>query len=146
MQGLDYKRVYPHDKEYRDVFELREAVLRKPIGLSLYDEDLSSEVNDYILVALLDDNIIACLILTPIANDTVQLRQMAVSELLQGKSIGKKLVEYAEQFAWQQGYTSIMLHARIVAKGFYEKLGYKQQGDVFTEVGIPHVEMQKDKA
>jgi predicted GNAT family N-acyltransferase len=36
------------------------------------------------------------------------------------------------------------LHARIVAVGFYEKMGYVRQGELFTEVGIPHVLMQKD--
>ncbi|HEY9176723.1 MAG TPA: GNAT family N-acetyltransferase [Flavipsychrobacter sp.] len=142
---LSFKTITPADREYTDVFNLREEILRKPLGLSLHNEDLGNEVNDYILVAEADDTIVACLILTPHHEQMVQLRQMAVAENMQGKNIGRQLVEYAEQFAWGKGYIQVMLHARMVAKGFYEKLGYRQQGGIFTEVNIPHVEMVKDK-
>ncbi len=145
MGNLGFKSITPHDKEYAPVFELREEILRKPIGLSLHDEDLGDEVNDHILIAEDDTGVIACLILTPLPEQTVQLRQMAVAANQQGKNIGRQLVNYAEQFAWNNGYKRIMLHARIVAKGFYEKLNYKQTGDEFTEVGIPHIEMEKLK-
>jgi len=142
---LQFKAITPRDKEYADVFALREEILRRPLGLSLHDEDLGNEVNEYILVAEEEDIIVACLILTPRNKQMVQLRQMAVAEHMQGKNIGRQLVSYAEQFAWGKGYTQIMLHARMVAKGFYEKLGYIQQGGIFTEVNIPHVEMVKNK-
>lgn len=143
---LHFKTITPHDKEYTDVFALREEILRKPLGLSLHDEDLSNEINEHILVAEEDDKIVACLILTPHNVQMVQLRQMAVAENMQGKNIGRQLVSYAEQFARGKGYQQIMLHARMVAKGFYEKMAYRQQGGVFTEVKIPHVEMVKDIA
>lgn len=143
---LRFKTITPHDKEYADVFALREEILRKPLGLSLHDEDLSNEVNEYILVAEENDKIVACLILTPHNAQMVQLRQMAVAENMQGKNTGRQLVGFAEQFARENGYQQIMLHARMVAKGFYEKLAYTQQGDIFTEVNIPHVEMVKDIA
>ncbi|MCB0695789.1 MAG: GNAT family N-acetyltransferase [Chitinophagaceae bacterium] len=143
MAHLNFKKITPADKEYADVFELREEILRKPIGLSLHDEDLSDEVNDHILIAEDNDEIIACLILSPRPGNTVQLRQMAVAVKHQGRSIGKQLVNYAEQFAREHGYERIMLHARMVAKGFYERLGYLQTGDEFTEVGIPHIQMEK---
>lgn len=146
MDILQFKKITPADKEYAVVFELRENILRKPIGLSLHDEDLSNEINDHILIAEVGKEIIACLILSPKPGNTVQLRQMAVAEAWQGKNIGKQLVAYAEQFAWDNGYYRIILHARIVAQGFYEKLGYHPVGEIFTEVGIPHIEMEKRKA
>ena len=146
MTMLRFRTITPHDKEYTDVFALREEILRRPLGLSLHDEDLSNEVNEYILVAAENDIIVACLILTPRSEQMVQLRQMAVAGNMQGKNIGRQLVTYAEQFAREKGYQQIMLHARMVAKGFYEKLRYRQQGGIFTEVNIPHVEMVKDIA
>ncbi len=142
---ISFRAITPHDKEYEAVFALREEILRKPLGLSLHDEDLGNEVNEYILVAEDNNVIVACLILTPHNEEMVQLRQMAVAEHKQGKNIGRQLVGYAEQFAWGKGYQQIILHARMVAKGFYEKLGYTQQGGIFTEVNIPHVEMVKNK-
>lgn len=145
MAALTFTTITPQDAAYAAVFELREEILRKPIGLSLHNEDLSDEVNDHILVATDGDEIVACLILSPLPDKTVQLRQMAVAASRQGKSIGKQLVTYAEQFAWDNGYQRIMLHARIVAKGFYEKMNYLQVGGEFTEVGIPHIEMEKHR-
>ena len=143
MEQIVFATVTPADAAYKAVFDLREEVLRKPIGLSLHNEDLSDEVNDYILTATIDNNLAGCLILTPKGNGTLQLRQMAVSPDMQGKNIGKQLVVFAEQFAREQGYTHIMLHARTVAQGFYDKLGYRQSSEIFTEVGIPHIEMEK---
>lgn len=145
MESIIFKTITPQDEGYKAVFNLREAVLRKPIGLSLHNEDLSNEVNDHILIATINDTIAACLILSPKGNNRVQLRQMAVSPEWQGKNIGKQLVQYAEQFAWQHGYNNIVLHARITAQGFYHKLDYAAVGNVFTEVGIPHIEMEKHK-
>lgn len=143
MDQLVFKKITPQDAEYADVFELREAILRKPIGLSLHDEDLSNEVNDHILTANNQQELAGCLILTPKGNGIVQLRQMAVAASQQGNNIGRQLVQYAEQFARDNGYTHLMLHARITAQGFYDKLGYTARGEVFTEVGIPHIEMEK---
>lgn len=145
MSSIVFKTITPQDEDYKAVFNLREAVLREPIGLSLHKEDLSNEVNDHILTATINNTIAACLILSPKSNNSVQLRQMAVAPEWQGNNIGKQLVQYAEQFAWQRGYNNIVLHARISAQGFYHKLGYTVVGDVFTEVGIPHIEMEKHK-
>lgn len=144
MEQLSFKCITLTDEEYKAVFDLRERLLRKPINLSLHDEDLSSEVNDYILIAKYQNELAACLILTPVADDTLQLRQMAVDEHWQGKNIGKQLVVFAEQYAKEKGCTKIVLHARIEAKPFYDKLGYTALGDVFTEVGIPHIKMIKN--
>ncbi len=35
------------------------------------------------------------------------------------------------------------MHARLYARGFYERLGYRAASDIFTEVTIPHIEMEK---
>jgi GNAT superfamily N-acetyltransferase len=69
---------------------------------------------------------------------------MAVYEEWQGQGIGKILVDAAEAYAKEKGYVSIILHARKVAEGFYKKLGYYTTSSEFTEVGIPHVVMEKD--
>jgi hypothetical protein len=35
----------------------------------------------------------------------------------------------------------VCLHAQISAQGFYERLGFTPRGEVYAEVGIPHIEM-----
>jgi ribosomal protein S18 acetylase RimI-like enzyme len=69
---------------------------------------------------------------------------MAVVSGLQGKGLGKVLMQFAENIARDRGYKKIMMHARKTAVGFYEKLGYKKLGHEFEEVTIPHYVMEKD--
>ena len=69
---------------------------------------------------------------------------MAVSPVLQGKGIGRVLMVFAENIARDRGYRRLTMHARKTAIGFYEKLGYKTQGEEFQEVTIPHFEMDKE--
>jgi predicted GNAT family N-acyltransferase len=53
------------------------------------------------------------------------------------------LVHKAEEVAGAAGYDTIALHARQPAVPFYEKGGYRIEGDVFTEVDIPQLFMYK---
>lgn len=134
-----------HDANYEEIYNLREEVLRKPIGLSLKDEDLSGDVRDVIFVAEKDNKIIGCVMMHPSDNtQMLKLRQMAVYDNWQGKGIGKLLVTKAEEYCRQHQVKRIVLHARVTAEPFYEKLGYIKTSGVFTEVGIPHVEMEKE--
>ena len=129
--------------EYAQVWQLREEVLRQPLGMSLKDEDLSMDAEDLIFIAISGDKVVGCLMLHELSPTLVKLRQMAVYDNWQGKNIGRMLVEAAEKYSFGHGYKKITLHARIVARGFYEKLGYVAHGGTFSEVGIEHVVMEK---
>ncbi len=76
--------------------------------------------------------------------DIVRLRQMAVLNDLQGKGIGRALMNFAENLARDRGYKIVRMHARNNAVGFYEKMGYKVKGDQFIEITIPHYVMEKE--
>ena len=41
------------------------------------------------------------------------------------------------------GVSPFLLHARENATGFYEKCGYEVVGGILTEVGGPHLRMDK---
>jgi predicted GNAT family N-acyltransferase len=140
---MDIVVVDPHSALYQQVFHLREEVLRKPLGMSLHNEDLSRDYTDTILAGLVDGRVVACLMLHPKSENTVQLRQMAVYAHLQGQGLGRQLVQAAEVLAADRGYTKMILHARQVALGFYQSMGYIIVGDEFAEVGIPHYAMEK---
>ncbi len=143
MNGITISYINSLSPKYQQVWELRDEVLRKPLGMSLKNEDLSNDHLDIIFIAEQNDRVVACLMLHRIATDVFKLRQMAVANELQGKGIGKMLVAAAEVFAAQNRYNKIVLHARKVAMGFYHALGYAQVGHEFSEVGIPHYAMEK---
>lgn len=130
---------------YSQVYDLREEILRKPLGLSLANEDLSGEKDEIILAAFSGNEVVGCLIIHKKDKETVKLRQMAVAAGQQGTGLGRLLMDAAENWVRQNGYSRIELHARKVAAGFYEKLGYQYKGDEFMEVLIPHFLMTKER-
>lgn len=131
-------------EEYRQMIDLRNQILRKPLGLSFTEEELAKEKNDILLGCFEDDKLEACCVLTQTDPKTVRLRQMAVSAGLQGKGIGRVLMTFAENIARDYGYRRLTMHARKTAVGFYEKSGYRICSDEFEEVTIPHYEMEKE--
>ena len=131
-------------KEYNQMVDLRRQILRKPLGLDFTPEDLESE-KDHLHIAIYeDDQMLGCCMLVQLDPTTVQLRQMAVKAGLQGKGIGRVLMQFAENLARDRGNKKLIMHARKAAIGFYEKLGYKITGEEFTEVTIPHYIMEKE--
>ena len=138
-------RIIEHGtKEYQQMIDLRDHVLRKPLGLSFSREDLEKEKEDILIGCFDDDKLEACCLLTKVDPKTVRLRQMAVLSGLQGKGVGRILMQFAENIARDRGYRKLLMHARKTALGFYEKLGYRVNGDEFVEVTIPHFVMEKD--
>ena len=130
-------------EEYRQMVKLRDDILRKPLGLGFTPEELESEKDNMLIAAFEDEDILGCCMLVEEKSDTVRLRQMVVLNDLQGKGIGRALMNFAENIARDRGYKIISMHARINAVGFYEKMGYKIASDQFTEVTIPHYVMEK---
>lgn len=129
--------------EYDQQVQLRYDVLRAPLGLHFTPEYLRKDENDLLFGCFLDGQLVGCSQLTPLADGVYQLRQMAVAPNMQGQNIGKELVVFLEEYIKKGGAKKITLHARQVAQGFYERLGYHVVGDEFLEVGIPHYTMEK---
>ncbi|MFN9109332.1 MAG: GNAT family N-acetyltransferase [Bacteroidota bacterium] len=137
------KEIMYESPEYDQMIQLRLDILRKPIGLSFTIDELKNEKNDILLGAFEEDHILACCVLTPENENSIQLRQMAVQNNIQGKGVGATLLRFAENVARDRGYSYMMMHARDSAVRFYEKHGYQVDGESFFEVTIPHYKMVK---
>jgi len=122
---------------------LRNEILRKPLGLSFDKEELDKEKDDILMGAFEDDKLLGCCLLTRMDAFTIRLRQMAVPNNMQGKGVGRALMIFAENIARDLGYRKLCMHARQTAVGFYQKLGYSVSGEPFEEVTIPHYIMEK---
>jgi predicted GNAT family N-acyltransferase len=131
-------------EEYRQMLKLRDEILRKPLGLNFSQEELEKEKLNMHMAAFEDDHMLGCCMLVQEGPETVRLRQMAVVNDVQGKGIGRALMQFAENLARDRGYKRITMHARKNAVGFYEKMGYKKVGDEFMEITIPHIVMEKE--
>ncbi len=129
--------------DYEKMLRLRNDLLRKPLGLSFDPKELEKEKDDVLIGAFEDEKMLGCCLLTRVGPKALRLRQMAVSNNLQGKGIGRALMVFAENIARDMGYEILMMHARVTAVGFYEKLGYVKKDGQFIEITIPHVIMEK---
>jgi predicted GNAT family N-acyltransferase len=140
---MPIKQIDHSTKEYRQMVELRNEILRKPLGLSLKKDELDKEKDDILIGAFEEDKMLGCCLLTKVDDNNVRLRQMAVQNNLQGKGIGASLLNFAENVARDAGYKKMVMHARKTALHFYEKLGYKICSEEFEEITIPHYLMEK---
>ncbi|MEO5795267.1 MAG: GNAT family N-acetyltransferase [Rhodoferax sp.] len=70
-----------------------------------------------------------------------RIGRMAVLSSLRGSGLGQQVLEALVQAARARGDKEVCLHAQTSAQGFYERLGFSPRGDVYAEVGIPHIEM-----
>jgi len=141
--GIKIREIKYNTEEYSRELELRDKVLRKPMGLSLYDENLEAEQHDFHIGAFVNNNIVGVMILTRLNTDDVKMRQVAVDEKWRAKKIGCEMVIYAEEYSKNRGYATMLLNARKTAVGFYEKLGYEKISEEFLEINIPHYKMRK---
>ena len=129
--------------EYNQMVSLRMEILRKPLGLSFSEDELTREKEDILIGAFEEEVMLGCCLLTKIDKDCLKLRQMAVQNNLQGKGIGASMMNFAETVATDKGYKRLIMHARKSAVGFYEKIGYKVASTEFEEVTLPHFVMEK---
>lgn len=125
------------------MLQLRDEVLRKPLGLDLDLSKLGHDDTDFLIGCFEEETIIGCVILSPLSTEDLKLRQMAVHEDYQGFGIGREIAIWAEDYAIFKGYKKIQMNARKYAIPFYEKLGYMVSGEEFMEVTIPHFLMSK---
>ncbi len=133
MTNIAYTNIPFGSDEYKALLTIRYEVLRKPIGMELRAKDIANDCNEFHLAAFDDGKAIGCVLLKPLSNSTVQLRQMAILDSYRGKNIGAELVRFAETFAAAKGFTIIETRARKTAQGFYEKLGYTSYADAFED-------------
>jgi predicted GNAT family N-acyltransferase len=113
------------------------------MGLSLSAEDLCGEDQQVHIVAEEDGGELVGCVLVAFLGEETRIRQVAVDEQWRGRGVGSELVQRAEKAARDRQRFRVVLHARVVAFRFFERLGYTAVSDVFTEVTISHIKMQK---
>lgn len=143
MENILIKRISTHNPEYTLSLSLRDLVLRKPLGLSIKQDDLSNEKSAIHFVVISGNKVVGTLFLIETDRNSYQMKQVAVHPDYQGQSVGTKLVLFAEKWAQDNEVQKIWLHARINAWSFYQKLGFIFTSDEYKQVGIVHKTMEK---
>lgn len=70
-----------------------------------------------------------------------KLGRMAVVKAWRGRGVGRALLARLIEIAEGRGLTRLELDAQVQAIPFYEPLGFRAEGPVFDDAGIPHRKM-----
>lgn len=151
---FEFREIVYGSDEYKTTLALRHQILREPLGLNLWHENLSVEIDQrhfslWQLTGSLTGSdvntaqLLACLVIVPKSQGWVKLRQMAVNSRFQRRGLGQRLIAAVEEILVNEGVKQIELSARASAVAFYEASHYACEGPAYVEVGLPHQRMTK---
>ncbi|MCL2884946.1 MAG: GNAT family N-acetyltransferase [Oscillospiraceae bacterium] len=75
--------------------------------------------------------------------DVYHVGRICVAAARRGAGIGRALMKRAEARARERGASVLELSAQVQARAFYERCGYRAQGEAYMEEHCPHVKMTK---
>ena len=68
---MPIKQIDHGTNEYRQMVDLRNDILRKPLGLSFKKEELEREKEDILIAAFEEEKMLACCLLTRVNNENI---------------------------------------------------------------------------
>lgn len=137
---LEYK--ISHGKEdFDDARLIRQLVFVEEQGFENEFDDIDESA--YHLVIYQNDKAIATGRMYEQDQATMILGRIATIKECRKIGLGSKIVFTLENEAKRLGYLTTQLSAQQRAQGFYEKLGYQIEGDVYYDEWCPHVTMKK---
>lgn len=131
------------EREREDAFSVRIAVFVDEQGISRdieLDEDDATAVH---CVAYVDGVPVAAGRLVMADAGYGKIGRMAVLASHRGAGLGALVLVALEGEGAARGLREFRLSAQLPARGFYDRLGYTADGDVYEEAAIPHIAMVK---
>ncbi|MEQ8936806.1 MAG: GNAT family N-acetyltransferase [Amphiplicatus sp.] len=143
---IDCREVEVGSPLFGEELELRDEVLRRPLGRPSSAGERERDLLGRHFIALAADEVIGCVGLYPEAGAAARLRHLAVAPRAQRKGVGRKLVTFAESCGVEAQIACVDVEARAGAVPFYEACGYAAEGETFLRHGVPHRLMRKSLA
>lgn len=100
----------------------------------------------YLHAAILrQDTVLAYGQLVPNSDRIYQVCQMVVRPENRSQNLGRTILSFLINLAKKEDATALTLNARLTAVGFYQKLGFRSQGEPFPSntTGVAHIRMNK---
>lgn len=137
-------RSVQNQKELDDMYNQRWLVLREPLNMDKGTEKDQYDDISFHLVAICNHQVIASARLRELSETVGSIAYVAVNPEFQSQGIGTKLLEKLLEEAQSQNFKHLRLMARLNALNFYKRIGFFEQGSIFSYLGIPHVFMYID--
>jgi ribosomal protein S18 acetylase RimI-like enzyme len=123
------KGIYQWNEEYPSPEAFEKDIERKELFVL---EKLAKVIGTVVISTLMDDEYLPVKWLTP-NSDNVYIHRLSVDPKFQGKGYAQQLMDFAENFARENGFISIRLDTFSQNKRnqiFYETRGYKRLEDI----------------
>ena len=75
-------------------------------------------------------------------SDDGRVGRVAVLRQFRRHGIGRAIMDHVIQDAKSRGLTEMYLHSQLSAVEFYKALGFCEEGEIFLEADIEHVQMR----
>lgn len=121
-------------------WRLRHEVLYPEIPI--YKMWMDEDDEGYHFGAFMDNQLVGIVSLFMKGADH-QFRKFAVHPSVQGKGVGKTLLDYVTGFSKAEGAQRLWCNARDTAIGFYLKSGFRQTGETFSKNGFNYEIMEQ---
>ena len=131
------------DSELAELLELRREVFVREQGVPPEMEHDELDITAIHAVARSDGEVIGTGRLMLLPGPEAHIGRMAVRSGLRRQGIGGRVLRFLESEAWALGVPAVLLHAQSYVAQFYRNHGYREEGEQFTEAGIPHIVMRK---
>ncbi len=136
-------RLAQNADELTAAFAVRVEVFVEEQGCALENERDEHDAVARHFIAITDSEVIGTARAYDCGDGRVKVGRVAVRRAWRGKGVGERLMNAAHDWARSEGYRDCVLHAQTAVIGFYERLGYRAQGEVFHEENIPHRVMRR---
>ena len=103
----------------------------------LYQMEMEEDNHGYHFGAFMDNELVGVVSLFQNGDD-FQFRKFAVDESVQGKGIGKAMLQHLVNFAINENAKRLWCNARVTAIGFYLKYGFTHTGQLFSKNGFDY--------
>ena len=123
-------------------YKIREEVFVRGqnIPLELDRDGIDSEAEHVILYN--DNEAVGCARVRYV-DGHMKLERIAVLERKRGLGLGKRLMQFLNDYAQTKDVDEIVMSAQQYLEEFYRGFGFVTQGESYPEAGIPHVKMHK---
>lgn len=144
IQQVNFNFVTTASTFFQQILDLRYRTFFEPFALKRNIVEDELEESSLHLLASKNGNVLGYLRLTLTEKEAI-ISQMIVEQSVRKQGLGKELMTIALEKIKPFGLNKVILDSRLNALKFYEKLGFKSVGEVFSsrKNGLLHMKMEK---
>lgn len=131
-------------EELRNAKEIRMKVFQQEQRISASTDLDGRDIEATHIVAYINEMPVGTTRVRRLYDGSAKIERMAVLREFRQRGIGDQILKYAIDLLRDNHIKIARLSSQERVKGFYQRLGFKEVGDIFDKAGIRHIMMKKD--